>query len=151
MIEESWNQVFAANVESALWLSQAAAPMIGQAGRDHIVIISSNAGLRPSLAALHMYMSAKHAVIGLTRQLPVGLARYGITANSVALGLILCSPSTEQQCVGYGADGQRRLVGAINTRRMGRAQDLTPAVLFFAREQVSRITGWMLSVDGDGS
>lgn len=149
--EESWNQVFAANVKSALWLSQAAAPIMRRAGWGRIVIISSNAGLRPSLTGLHAYTAAKHAVIGLTKQLSVGLARDGITANSVAPGLILSNPSSEQQWAGYGVDGQRRIVEALHTRRMGKAEDIATATLFLASEQASWITGQVLSVDGGRS
>jgi 3-oxoacyl-[acyl-carrier protein] reductase len=149
--EENWNQVFAANVKSALWLSQAAEPFMRQAGWGRIVILSSGAGLRPSLTGLHAYTSAKHAVIGLTRQLSVGLARNGITVNSVAPGLILSNPASERQWQGYGADGQRRLVEGLHTRRMGEASDIATAVLFFASEQAAWITGQVLSVDGGRS
>lgn len=90
---ENWEVVFGANVKSALWLSQAAAPIMTEAGWGRIVIISSGAGLRPSLTGLHAYTSAKHAVIGLTRQLSVGLAKHGITANSIAPGLRVIPPA----------------------------------------------------------
>lgn len=149
--EENWNRVFGANVKSALWLSQAAAPFMQKTGWGRIVIISSGAGLRPSLTGLHAYTSAKHAVVGLTRQLSVGLARDGITVNSVAPGLILSNPSTERQWEGYGTDGQRRLVEGLHTRRMGKAEDIAAATLFFASEQANWITGQVLSVDGGRS
>lgn len=149
--EETWNRVFGANVESALWLSQAAAPFMRNAGWGRIVIISSGAGLRPSLTGLHAYTAAKHAVIGLTRQLSVGLARHGITVNSVAPGLLLSNPASERQWESYGADGQRRLVESLHTRRMGKADDIANATLFFASEQANWITGQILSVDGGRS
>lgn len=149
--EENWNQVFGANVKSALWLSQAAAPVMQRGGWGRIVIISSGAGLRPSLTGLHAYTSAKHAVIGLTKQLSVGLAQHGITANSVAPGLILTNPATHRQWEGYGPDGQRRLVESLHTRRLGRAEDIANATLFLASEQASWITGQVLSVDGGRS
>ena len=149
--EENWNVVFAANVKGALWLSQAAAPFMQKAGWGRIVTISSGAGLRPSLTGLHAYASAKHALIGLTRQLSVGLARHGITVNSVAPGLIRSNPSTERQWEGYGAEGQTRLIESLHTRREGSAQDIASAVLFFASEQANWITSQVLSVDGGRS
>jgi 3-oxoacyl-[acyl-carrier protein] reductase len=121
------------------------------AGWGRIVIISSGAGLRPSLTGLHAYTSAKHAVVGLTRQLSVGLARDGITVNSVAPGLILSNPASERQWKGYGAEGQRLLVEGLHTRRMGKAEDIATATLFFASEQANWITGQVLSVDGGRS
>ena len=149
--EEGWNQVFAANVKGVLWLSQAAAPIRERAGWGRIVTISSGAGLRPSLTGLHAYTAAKHAVIGLTKQLSVGLAKFGITANSVAPGLILTNPATHKQWESYGADGQKRLVESLHTRRLGRAEDIANAVLFFASEQAEWVTGQVLSVDGGRS
>ena len=138
-------------MKSALWLSQAAAPFMRKAGWGRIVVISSGAGLRPSLTGLHAYASAKHAVIGLTRQLSVGLARHGITVNSVAPGFILSNPSSQRQWDGYGADGQRRLVESLHTKRLGKPEDIANAALFFASEQANWITGQVLSVDGGRS
>ena len=149
--EEGWNRVFAANVKGVLWLSQAAAPIMQRAGWGRIVTVSSGAGLRPSLTGLHAYTAAKHAVIGLTKQLSVGLAKYGITATSVAPGLILTNPATHKQWESYGADGQKRLVESLHTRRLGRAEDIANAVLFFASEQAEWVTGQVLSVDGGRS
>jgi 3-oxoacyl-[acyl-carrier protein] reductase len=149
--EENWNKVFGANVNSALWLSQAAAPFMQKAGWGRIVIVSSGAGLRPSLTGLHAYTSAKHAAVGLTRQLSVGLAQHGITVNSVAPGLILSNPSSQRQWEGYGEDGQRRIIEGLHTRRMGSAEDIANAILFFASEQAGWITGQVLSVDGGRS
>ena len=149
--EPGWDRVFGANVKSALWLSQAAAPVMQQAGWGRIVIVSSGAGLRASLTGLHAYAAAKHAVIGLTRQLSVGLAQHGITVNSVAPGLVLSNPSTLKQWEGYGAEGQQRLVGTLHRRRLPEAVDIATAVLFLASEQAAAITGQVLSVDGGRS
>ena len=55
--EDNWNQVFAANLKAALWLSQAAAPIMQRAGWGRIVIISSRrrAAAQPDGAArLHL-------------------------------------------------------------------------------------------------
>ncbi len=149
--EENWGVVFNANVKGALWLSQAAAPTMQAAGWGRIVTVSSGAGLRPSLTGLHAYTAAKHALVGLTRQLSVGLAQHGITVNSVAPGLIRSNPATERQWQGYGADRQRSMTEALHTRRPGSAADIANAVLFFASEQAGWITGQVLSVDGGRS
>ena len=149
--EAGWDQVFAANVKGVLWLSQAAAPAMERAGWGRIVTISSGAGLRPSLTGLHAYTAAKHALIGLPKQLSVGLAKHGITANSVAPALILTNPATREQWAGYGPAGQDRLLESLHTRRLGRAEDIANAALFFASEQAGWITGQVLSVDGGRS
>ena len=149
--DDGWSQVFAANVKGVLWLSQAAAPHMQRAGWGRIVTVSSGAGLRPSLTGLHAYTAAKHAVIGLTKQLSVGLAQHGITANSVAPGLVLSNPSTHRQWESYGPDGQRRMIENLHTHRLGSAEDISNAVLFFASEQAGWVTGQVLSVDGGRS
>src|SRR6202012_2855041 len=117
-----------------------------QAGWGRIILISSGAGLRPSLTGLHAYTAAKHAVIGLTRQLSVGLARHGITVNSVAPGLLLSNPASQRQWDRYGIEVQRRLVESLHTRRMGKPEDIANAALFFASEQANWIPGQVLSV-----
>jgi 3-oxoacyl-[acyl-carrier protein] reductase len=149
--EDGWDKIFEANVKGLLWLAQAAAPVMTAAGWGRIVTISSGAGFRPSLTGLHAYTAAKHAVIGLTKQLSHGLAQHGVTVNSVAPGLILTNEATHKQWASYGPEGQRRLVESLHTKRMGRAEDIANAVLFFASEQAGWITGQVLSVDGGRS
>jgi 3-oxoacyl-[acyl-carrier protein] reductase len=149
--EHNWSEVFAANVETVLWLSQAAAKVMAKAGWGRIVTISSNAGLRPSFTGSHAYAAAKHAVVGLTRQLSVDLAPLGITVNSVAPGLVLSNPSTRIQWAGYGEEGQRRFLEATHTRRLGRPEDIAAAVLFLASDHAGWISGEILSVNGGRS
>jgi 3-oxoacyl-[acyl-carrier protein] reductase len=90
-------------------------------------------------------------VIGLTKQLSVGLAKQGITANSIAPGLILSNPSTRKQWEGYGPEGQARVLASFNTGRLGTPEDIANAALFLASEQAGWITGQVLSVDGGRS
>ncbi len=93
-------------------LSRAAAPGMKKAGAGRIVNISSGAGLQASLTGIQAYCSAKHAVIGLTRQLAHEFGPFGITVNSVAPGFVRSNESTEKQWESYGADGQKALVRA---------------------------------------
>ena len=118
------------------------------AGRGRIVNISSGAGLQASLTGIQAYCSAKHAVIGLTRQLAHELGPFGITVNSVAPGFIRTNPATEKQWESYGADGQKALVERIALKHLGSAQDIANAVIFFASELASFVNGQVLSVDG---
>lgn len=149
--ESDWRAVFAANVDAAFFLSQAAAPAMKQAGYGRIVNISSGAGLRPSLTGIQAYASAKHALVGLTRQLAWEFGPHGITVNSVAPGFVRSNPATERQWESYGPDGQKRLIEGIHTRRLGTPQDIAHASLFFLSEQAGWVTGQVLSVDGGRS
>jgi len=79
-------------------------------GSGRIINISSGAGLGPSLTGIQAYCAAKHAVVGLTRQLAHELGPYGITVNSVAPGLVRSNPASERQWAGYGEEGQKALL-----------------------------------------
>ncbi|MGF7053197.1 3-oxoacyl-[acyl-carrier protein] reductase [Bosea sp. OAE752] len=149
--EEDWRAIFAANVDAAFFLAQAAAPVMRRAGYGRIVTISSGAGLRPSLTGIQAYASAKHALVGLTRQLAWEFGPHGITVNSVAPGFVRSNPATERQWQSYGPEGQKRLVESIHTRRLGTPQDIANATLFFLSEQAGWISGQVLSVDGGRS
>ena len=146
--ERDWRILFEANVEAALWLSQAAAPHLKAAGWGRIVAIASGAGLRPSMTNIQAYTAAKHAVVGLVRQLSFELGPHGTTANAVAPGLILTNPATHAQWAAYGPEGQQRILDSLHTRRLGKPEDIASAALFLASEQAGWITGQILSVDG---
>jgi 3-oxoacyl-[acyl-carrier protein] reductase len=149
--EDDWRVIFEANVDGAFWLSQAAAAPMRQAGFGRIVNITSGAGLRPSLTGIQAYTAAKHALVGLTKQLSQDLGRHGITCNAIAPGFVRSNPATERQWESYGAQGQARLIESIHTRRLGTADDIAAAVLFLASGEASWISGQIVSVDGGRS
>jgi 3-oxoacyl-[acyl-carrier protein] reductase len=149
--EDDWRVIFQANVDGAFWLAQAAAAPMRQAGFGRIVNIASGAGLRPSLTGIQAYTAAKHALVGLTKQLSQDLGRFAITCNAIAPGFVRSNPATERQWESYGAEGQARLIESIHTRRLGTADDIAAAVLFLASAQASWISGQVVSVDGGRS
>ena len=149
--EQDWKVLFEANVDSAFWLAQAASGAMRRNTYGRIVLIASGAGLRPSLTGIQAYTAAKHAVVGLTKQLSQDLGRFGITSNAIAPGFVRSNPATERQWESYGPDGQARLVESVHTRRLGTADDIANAALFLASAQASWISGQILSVDGGRS
>jgi 3-oxoacyl-[acyl-carrier protein] reductase len=146
--DEGWDRIFAVNVNAAMTLCRAAAPAMKKAGRGRVVNISSGAGLQASLTGIQAYCAAKHAVIGLTRQLAHEFGPFGITVNSVAPGFIRSNPTTEKQWESYGADGQKALVERIALKHLGTAQDIANAVIFFASDLASFVNGQIIQVDG---
>lgn len=148
VLDTAWHQLFAANVDAAFYCAQAAAPHMKAAGGGRIITISSGAGLRPSLTGIQAYSAAKHALVGLTKQLALELGPHGITVNSVAPGFVLSNPATQRQWESYGRDGQQRLVDSTHMRRLGTPDDIANAVLFLGSDLAGWITGQVLSVDG---
>ncbi|SFP98871.1 SDR family NAD(P)-dependent oxidoreductase [Tranquillimonas alkanivorans] len=146
--EDDWRAIFQANVDAAMWCAQAVAPGMKAHGSGRIVTISSGAGLRPSLTGIQAYASAKHALVGLTKQLALELGPYGVTVNSVAPGFVLSNPSTEKQWQAFGEERQNAVVQNIHMRRLGRAEDIADAVVFLASDRAGWISGQILSVDG---
>jgi 3-oxoacyl-[acyl-carrier protein] reductase len=146
--DEDWNVLFDINVNAAFTLCRAAAPAMKRAGGGRIVNTSSGAGLQPSLTGIQAYCSAKHAVVGLTRQLAHEFGPHNITVNSVAPGFIRTNAATEKQWESYGPDGQVALVQRIAMRRLGAAQDIANAVVFFASDLAGFVNGQILQVDG---
>jgi 3-oxoacyl-[acyl-carrier protein] reductase len=138
----------AGNLTGAFLMAQAVIPGMKAAGYGRIVTISSGAGIGVSLTGIQAYAAAKAGEIGLTRQLAHELGPFGITVNSVAPGFVRSNPTTERQWEAYGAEGQRRLVEGIATRRLGTVADIVHAVLFFASDRAGWISGQTLSVDG---
>jgi 3-oxoacyl-[acyl-carrier protein] reductase len=146
-----WRAVVDANLTSTFLCTRAVAPVMKARGYGRIVNISSGAGRSVSLTGIQAYASAKAAQIGFTRQTAHELGRYGITVNSIAPGFILSNPSSIAQFESYGEEGQRKLVDAIATRRLGRPEDIANGVLFFVAEESSWVTGQVISIDGGHS
>jgi 3-oxoacyl-[acyl-carrier protein] reductase len=144
----AWHSIFAINVDATLYLAQALVPAMKAAGWGRIVTISSGAGLRPSLTGIHAYTAAKHALVGLTKQLSLELGQHGITVNSIAPGFVLSNPATQRQWEAYGVEGQAQLISRIHTRRLGTPDDIAAAAAFLTGPDVGWITGQILSVDG---
>jgi 3-oxoacyl-[acyl-carrier protein] reductase len=146
--EADWHAILDINLHAAFALCQAVVPGMKRAGAGRIVTISSGAGLQPSRTGIQAYASAKHGLIGLTRQLGHELGQFGITVNSVAPGFVLSNPATERQWAAYGPEGQARLLASIALRRLGEVQDIANAVLFLASPMANYINGQVISVDG---
>lgn len=149
--DAEWMAIYDGNVRSALNVMRAVIPAMKARGSGRIVTISSGAGLKPSLTGIQSYCSAKHGLVGLTRQMALELGPHGITVNSVAPGFLRTSPDYERQWAGYGEEGQQRMVEAIAMRRLGEPADIAAAVAFLASNRAGFITGQVLSVSGTPS
>lgn len=89
------------------------------------------------------YVTAKSAMIGMTRSWANELGPYGITVNLIAPGFIPVErhehiPS--EDLAGYAAQ--------VPLQRMGVPEDIANAVVFLVSERAKFITGQQLSVNG---
>jgi 3-oxoacyl-[acyl-carrier protein] reductase len=149
--EADWRAVVDANLTSTFLCTRAVAPGMKERGYGRIVNISSGAGRSVSLTGIQAYASAKAGQIGFTRQTAHELGRFGITVNSIAPGFVLSNPTSIAQFESYGEEGQRKLIDAIATRRLGTPEDIANGVLFFVADESSWVTGQVISIDGGHS
>lgn len=146
--DADWRRIFAINLDGAFHFTRAVAQVMKTRKSGAIVNISSGAGRSYSLTGIQAYASAKAGLIGFTRQTAVELGPFGIRVNCVAPGFVRSNPTTEKQWDAMGAEGQRQFVESIALRRLGKAEEIARAVVFFASADASYVTGQTISVDG---
>ena len=137
-----------ANLTGAFLAAQSVVPVMKQAGKGRIVVIASRAGLAPSLTGIQSYAAAKHAQVGLVKQLAQELGQFGITVNAVAPGFMATSPDYVRQWNSYSEDTRANFTKTSAVRRMGQPEDIADATLFLASDRASFITGQTLPVTG---
>lgn len=142
--DEEFDQVVGLNVKAAFRTCSRFIELQRRRG-GAIVNISSMGGLMalPSAAA---YVTAKTAIIGLTRSVCVDAAPFGIRCNAVAPGFI----DTDMTRAILDRDPARRakIEGRIPGGRFGRPEDVADAVHFLASDRAAHISGVVLPVDG---
>lgn len=141
---ESWDRTMAVNLKQQFFTAQAAIPFIKRAGGGSIVNMSSIAWLIPS-TGLPVYVTAKAAVVGLTRTLAHELGRDNIRVNCVLPGAIL----TERQKRLWLTEQYRAEVLARQAiKRLILPQEVARLVLFLAADDSSAITNQSCVIDG---
>jgi NAD(P)-dependent dehydrogenase (short-subunit alcohol dehydrogenase family) len=140
---EDWRALFAQNLESMFFMSQAVAAEIKSQGRPgSIVSLSSISGM--NTAPFHIaYGTAKAALVAVTRTMAVELALSDIRVNAIAPG-VTETPSSRTY-VGQDAERDRT---AIAMGRRARPEEQAGAVLFLLSQLSSYITGQTILVDG---
>ncbi len=141
-------KVLEINLGGPIRLTRLALPGMIDAGWGRLVNIASDAGrVGSSLEAI--YSAAKGGLIAFTKTIARETARHGITANSVCPGPT--NTPLVASIMAASTDGDRVLASmtkAVPMRRMGEPDDIAPAVVYFASEAASFVTGQTLSVSG---
>ncbi len=131
------------NYLGPVWVCRAFLPLMVDAGRGgRVVNIASDAG-RVGSSGETIYAGAKGGVIALTKSIAREMARHQITANCVCPG-----PTDTPLFAAQPEPLKAALVKAIPLRRLARPDEVAAAVLFFASDAASFITGQVLSVSG---
>jgi 3-oxoacyl-[acyl-carrier protein] reductase len=143
---DSWQEVMSVNLESVLWVTQAARPHLA-AARDgaSIVNLASLAGRKGGHPGSLAYSTAKGALLTWTRALATELAPEGIRVNAVAPGLILGSRFHATHTTEESA---RATIAGIPLGRAGSVDDVARAVTYLASEYDGFITGAILDING---
>jgi NAD(P)-dependent dehydrogenase (short-subunit alcohol dehydrogenase family) len=140
---EDWRALFAANLETTFFMSQAvAAELRANSSPGSIVSISSISGI--NTAPFHIaYGTAKAAIVAMTRTMAVELALDGIRVNAVAPGVTQTAASAT-----YVDDDPERDRTAIAMGRRGTPEEQAGAILFLLSDLSGYVTGQTLLVDG---
>jgi NAD(P)-dependent dehydrogenase (short-subunit alcohol dehydrogenase family) len=140
---EEWRSVMSANLDSAFFVTQAAARRMREHGvAGAIVNIASIEGTDPASGHSH-YATSKAGLLMLTRACALEYGRDSIRCNAVSPGLIE-RPGIEQSW----PDGVARWQEKAPLGRMGDASDVADAVLFLLSPAARWISGTDLRVDG---
>jgi 3-oxoacyl-[acyl-carrier protein] reductase/pteridine reductase len=136
--EADWDFIHSVNLKAVFFCAQQAARLMRSTGTGgRIVNISSLGGIQPWPDHVH-YCASKAGVIMLTRALASALAPE-ITVNSVAPGVIAFEEVNEPRI--------QALVGKTPARRVGTADEIADAVVYFLTAS-NFVTGQVITVDG---
>jgi 2-hydroxycyclohexanecarboxyl-CoA dehydrogenase len=146
--EEFLCRVIEINLAGPMRVTRAFLPGMLERNWGRIVSISSDAGrVGSSLEAV--YSGAKGGVIAFMKTIAREVARRGVTANSICPGP---TDTPLLASVTAGRDDAEKVISAmaraVPIGRLGRPEDIGPAVAFLCSDDAGFITGQTLSVSG---
>jgi 2-deoxy-D-gluconate 3-dehydrogenase len=143
--EDDWDAVFAVNLRSLFFLSQAYGKAVLSAGRTGKIVniaslLSFQGGIR-----VPAYTASKHAVAGVTQALSNEWAARGINVNAIAPGYIESNNTTALR-----ADPERSaaILARIPAGRWGQPSDIGDAAVFLLSRASDYMHGAIIPVDG---
>lgn len=142
---DEWNKVLTTNLTAPFMLCKKVIPVMEEQGGGAIVNIASMASTGAGRGGL-AYTSAKHGLLGLTRQMSMDHGRTGVRINAVLPG-----PIETDMIARILAIPQHPVCMKIKmspAARAGRPEEVAQAVVFLASDDASFIHGAALAVDG---
>ena len=146
--EATFDRVYAVNVKSIYWMTQAAVPVFRRQGRGGSIIqISSTAGIRPR-PGLVWYNGTKGALNTMTQCMAVELAPENIRVNAICP--VMGATGLLEQFMGMPdtPENRAKFLASIPLGRMSRPSDIANACVWLAEDASAFITGVLLPVDG---
>jgi NAD(P)-dependent dehydrogenase (short-subunit alcohol dehydrogenase family) len=141
---DSWDWSMAINLRPHFFMAQAVLPAMRKAGRGSIINISSIGWMVPSVGQV-AYVTAKAAIVGLTRTLAHELGAATIRVNAVLPGAVL---TERQERLWFTPEYKAEIIASQAIKRHLVPADVARLVLFLAADDSSAITNQSCIVDG---
>jgi len=154
---ERFRSMLALMVEAPFLLIRAALPHMYDAGFGRVVNVSSVHGLRASEFKV-AYVTAKHALEGLSKVTALEGGPHGVTSNCVNPGYVRTPLVTKQiadQARTHGIDEQevleRILLSESAIKRLVEPEEVASLVGYLASDEAGMVTGASYTMDGGWS
>lgn len=141
MKPERWDASIDVNLFGVMNTTHAALPGMCERGFGRLVTIASGAGVIGLPIGVAPYGAAKAGGISFMRHMAIENASFGVTANSVALGLMEMTEVHDQALVD-------KLAATVPMGRLGTGADLGPAVVWLVSDEAAWVTGQTIHVNG---
>lgn len=140
--KNDFDSVFEANLGSTFLTTRAFLPAMREKKVGRIVNISSVVAHLGAPGASH-YAAAKAAIEGFTRSVSLEVAGRGITVNCIALGYF------DRGLINHvKKEILDQIIEKTPLRRIGRANEIVPLLLYLLSENSGFMTGQVLHLDG---
>ncbi|MGV3634090.1 MAG: SDR family NAD(P)-dependent oxidoreductase [Pseudorhodoplanes sp.] len=141
---EDWDDVLRTNLSAAFYLARHVIPMMRERRFGRIINISGFSGFFAHVTHRAHSVSAKFGVHGLSKAIAREFGPDGITANTIAPGMI----DTERDWSQYKHIDTEKMIADIPVRRAGLPQDIAEACLFLAGDGGGFVSGQVIHVNG---
>jgi NAD(P)-dependent dehydrogenase (short-subunit alcohol dehydrogenase family) len=141
---EFWDRTMAINLKSQFFVARAAIPAMQKAQRGSIINMSSISFMIPS-TGLPVYVTAKAAIVGMTRTLARELGPHNIRVNAVMPGAI---ETERQKRLWLTEEYKAEILARQSLKRMIGPEEVARLVLFLASDDSTAITGQNYVIDG---
>jgi NAD(P)-dependent dehydrogenase (short-subunit alcohol dehydrogenase family) len=141
MKPEQWAAAIDVNLHGVMNTTYAVLPGMCDRGFGRLITISSGAGVVGLGIGVAPYGAGKGGAISFMRHMAIENASFGVTANSVALGLMEMTEIHDEALVA-------KLASTVPCGRLGTGDDLGPAIVWLASNEASWVTGQTIQVNG---